>query len=462
VIPSRIGLFLDNGRLRVVALTGRGRLEHFVVEGAEDPAATLAAELGARGLGGRWIRVGLDRRLAVIKAIDLPRAASDDIGAMVGFELERHVPFPAEGARFAWLELPSGDDEPHRVLVAAVERRAVERPTALLASARRRAASIVVACHQLPALLAPEPRAGRVVWAHRHHDALDLLFLEGGRLLMSRRVTAEDSEGLGREIRRSLPLMRWSGCEVVWLSGDEPPSRTEDLTRRLGAAVSAPPYAARWSPLIAALPAEDGTALLALALAAAPRRPVLDLLPPEARPWTLSRAQLVTAGMIGVAALLGLGLTFTQANKAERYLDRVSHEIRLLDPQVKVVESLAAEVAQRRRMLAALRTAQETRIPALPVLRELTETLPAGAWLQGLTMDGQGVELVGQSDAASALIPLLEASDRLEGVEFTSPVTKTQNKEQFRIRARWERAATPPSPAPVSEAGPTSGSPTPR
>jgi Tfp pilus assembly protein PilN len=461
VIPSRIGLYLDNGRLRVAALSRRGRLEHFAVEGAEDPAATLAAELDARGLSGRWIRVGLDRRLAVIKAIDLPRAAGDDIGAMVGFELERHVPFPAEGARFAWLELPSGHDEPHRVLVAAMERRAVERPIGLLARARRRAASIVVACHQLPALLASEPHAGRVVWAHRHHDALDLLFLEGGRLLMSRRVTAEDVEGLAREIRRSLPLVRWSGCEVVWLSGDDAPSRAEDLAPRLGAAVSTPPYAARWSPLIAALPAEDGgAALLALALAAAPRRPVLDLLPPEARPWTLSRAQLVTAGMIGVAALLGLGLTLAQAIKAERYLDRVSHEIRLLDPQVKAVEGLAAEFAQGRRMLSALRTAQETRIPALPVLQELTETLPAGAWLQGLTMDGQGVELVGQSDAASALIPLLEASDRLERVEFTSPVTKTQNKEQFRIRASWERAAAPTSSAPVSAAGPTSGSPT--
>jgi hypothetical protein len=55
-------------------------------------------------------------------------------------------------------------------------------------------------------------------------------------------------------------------------------------------------------------------------------------------------------------------------------------------------------------------------------------------------MDRLGVELTGQSDAASTLIPLLEASSRLERVEFTSPVTKVQNKEQFRIRASWERA----------------------
>ena len=59
----------------------------------------------------------------------------------------------------------------------------------------------------------------------------------------------------------------------------------------------------------------------------------------------------------------------------------------------------------------------------------------------------EGVELTGQSDAASQLIPLLEASRWLERVEFTSPVTKLQGKEQFRIRAAWEAPrALPPAP----------------
>ena len=146
----------------------------------------------------------------------------------------------------------------------------------------------------------------------------------------------------------------------------------------------------------------------------------------------------MTVGIIGVTALLGLALALTHVIKTERYLDHLSQEIRRLDPEVKAVERLAGELGQKRRVLAALEAAQDGRIPALPVLRELTETLPQGAWLQGLTLDRQGIELVGQSDAASALIPLLEASDRLERVEFTSPVTKTQNKEQFRLRAAWE------------------------
>jgi Tfp pilus assembly protein PilN len=141
---------------------------------------------------------------------------------------------------------------------------------------------------------------------------------------------------------------------------------------------------------------------------------------------------------------LALALAFAHTIKTERYLGRLTQEIHRLDPNAKVVDGLAAELARKRRVLSALESARDRRIQALPVLRELTETLPSGAWLQALTADRQGVELTGQADSASTLIPLLEASDRLERVEFTSPVTKTDNKEQFRIRAAWERPAKGP------------------
>jgi Tfp pilus assembly protein PilN len=240
-------------------------------------------------------------------------------------------------------------------------------------------------------------------------------------------------------VERSLPLVRWSGCEAVWVSGDDAEAWAAGLGAMLRTPVGAPPYAPAHAPHIARLPTEDpGTAWLALAVAAGPRSPVLNLLPEAARPWSPSRGQRVTGGMIGVTALLALSLIVTHTIRTERYLGRLTQEIQRLDPDTKIVEGLAAELARKRRALAALESAHDRRIQALPVLRELTETLPGGAWLQALNADRQGVELTGQADSASALIPLLEASDRLERVEFTSPVTKSEHREQFRIRAAWE------------------------
>jgi Tfp pilus assembly protein PilN len=337
-------------------------------------------------------------------------------------------------------------------VVVAAEAHTVERLLALVTGAKRQPAALTVACHALIALLPRTLPARHAVWAHRHGGVADLLFLDGRTLLTSRQVATADPAELAREIGRSLPVVRWSGADLVWLSGlspDDARAWTDDLTVMLGVPATAPPFAASVLPLVAALPADDaGAGLLALAVAAESRSPALNLLPAAARPWAPSRGQLVTAAMVAVVALLGLSATLVHVVRQERYLGRVTEEIRRLEPEAKAVDALVEELGRKRRVLAALLSAQEARVPALPVLRELTETLPAGTWLQALAMDRQGVELTGQADGASALIPLLEGSSRLERAEFTSPVTKTQGKEQFRIRAAWEKA---PQPAPSPE-----------
>lgn len=451
MIRPSLGLYLEESRLTVVGLTPRGALAHFVVDGAEEPATALDAELRARKLGAARIGLGLDRRAVVVKALELPPGSSGDLGQMVRFELERHLPFPAEEVCAGWVELPAGAETSRRLLVTATGRRSLEPPLALLAGARRRPAAIVVASHELPRLLSRNLPVRRAAWAHRHGSRTDLLLLDGPTLLMSRSIAVGDAEGLAREIERSLPLVGWERTEVVWISGDEAAAWIADpgLAVALDAPVSTPPYEVPKAAMVAALPPEGrGAGLLALAVALASRRPTVDLLPAPLRPWTPTRAQLVTAGIACATVLLGVTFAFTHVARSERYVGRLTEEIRRLDPQAKTVDTLAAERDRTRRVLAGLESVRRGSLPALPLLRELTEALPESAWLQVLNVDGEGVELIGQADAASQLIPVLEGSRWLERVEFTSPVTALQGKEQFRIRAAWEGARGAPPAAP--------------
>jgi len=452
---TRAGLFIHNGRLTFTAITGRGQIEHFALEASENTSALLKAELEARGLKMRGVRVGLDRSLVTVKVIELPRAGAGDLAQMVAFELERHVPFPPEDMRFDWKALPSKADGPLRVLVIACERRTIERPLRLLEELRRKPLALTAACHDLRALLPRVLPARRAVWAHRHGNTTELVFLGRGHFRLSRSVPVEDGQGLLAEIERTRALIPWREYDALWISGDDAERflAAPELAE-LSVPVAEPPYTPAAAALVEALPAEEyGAALLSLAVAAGSRRPVLNLLPEAVRPWTFSRAQLATAVTVAVTTLLGLGLLFAQSYQKERYLDRVAREIRRLDPEVKAVERMLTDVTQKKRVLAALGTAQDGRIPALPLMRELTNLLPQDAWFQALNMDRQGVEVTGQANAASQLIPLLEASPWLERVEFTSPVTKGQGKEQFRVKAAWqpgpkERAGTPPPPPP--------------
>ena len=232
---------------------------------------------------------------------------------MVGFELERHVPFPPEDIRFDWVELPSGPDEPHRVLIVAAERRTVERPLGLLAAAQRRPAAVVGGL----------PRAARAAGRERADRARGLGAPSRRRhrsALPRRPPAAHEPPRDGRDGRRSGAgdpaqpgagsLDRLRGRLVVRRRrrGRDPPTWPRSGPPGLRAAHT-PRTGLRSSPLCPRRTrARPCSRLRSRWARATPRS---TCCPAEARPWTPSRAQLVTAGIVGVTALLGLSLALT-------------------------------------------------------------------------------------------------------------------------------------------------------
>jgi Tfp pilus assembly PilM family ATPase len=468
--PPKASVALLGDRLAVAVVDG-SRVEAFAVD-AESPAQALRAELDARRLPARTAALAVARSAVSVKQIELPPVAGDT-REMVGFELERHLPFPADDAAFDFVALPpepapdkSAPATPvgQRVLITAADRRVVDAALRLAEEARLRPLSLTVAAHNLP-VLARMRRDRRVAWVHRAGEATDLLLLYGDALLLSRSLPAADDASVAEEIQRSFSAVRWRDCHAVWISGDgEAPGgpATGPLTA-LGVPVVEPP----WTPIarqrLARLPAEQRGALqLAVAVASGRSTRPLELLPASVRPRQVTRAQAITGGMAAATVLLGILALMAPGWREQRHLSRLNAEIVRLDPTVKDVDRALRELERKRKLLATAATLEAAAIRPLPVLRDLTEMLPNDAWLTTVSLDPKGVELTGAASAASTLIPLLENSPRLERVEFSSPVTRSRdNREQFRIRAVWEAGpsttpavgATPPgasSAAPVA------------
>ena len=327
---------------------------------------------------------------------------------------------------------------PVRVLLVAVERRSQERVRQLLRDAGLAARLVGVAIHSLARLVTVDPARGRIVLWLEGTDA-ELAVVVRGRVVGSRAFPVPtEAEARGRtletELGRTLAALsetdRSEVTEVV-VGGLPPPAfQVETLPVRVG--IEVPPGFAALEDR--SLPA------LAVALERAGRKtPAANLLPDELRPRPFPWPLVTTAALALLTLALGAAIPTVAFVREGRALAALDADIARVAPEVQRAERLAAEVERARRELATLRSFEEQGLHPLPVLRELTDTLPGDAWLTNLSVDRNGLELGGFANAASQLIPLLEASPGLERVEFTSPVTKGRDREQFRLRATWER-----------------------
>jgi general secretion pathway protein L len=471
---TRFAVVLLGDRLCAAVVQG-ARVHTFVVE-SEQPAASLRAELDARRLAPRAVAIGLPRSIVTVKPVELPAVGADP-REMVRFELERHLPFATEDAAFDFVPLratQSGDAAEHvarRVLLAAADRRVVDRALRIVQETKIRPRSVTVASHDLVGL-ARLPGRARVVWLHRVEDTVEVLFLDDGAVVMSRTLPAGDDRTVTSEIRRSFGVVKWRGCDAIWISGDAvaPVGPTDSPLAELGAPVTAPNYTVAARRVLGAIEGSPRGALeLAVAVALGPVDRPLDLLPPAQRPFRFTRGQLATAGVAAVAALLAIAALMVPGYRDSRRLATLNADITRLDPAVREVERMLKDLEGKRRLVSTVQTLESGALKPLPVMRELTDLLPNDAWLTLLSLDGKGVELTGQANTASALIPLLENSPRFERVEFASPVTRGRDREQFRIQAVWEprngaaparTAATPPAPPAARRApGVTPGPP---
>jgi Tfp pilus assembly protein PilN len=459
-----IGLALHEDRLDGVVVRRRLRsvrvLSSFSLSMGDGIGATLRAKLRELGVRTRRVHLGIPRRRAVVKAIELPAVAGADLRRMVGFELERHLPFPAGDALFDFHVLDATPDRPVRVLLVAIERRMVERVNQLLRDAGLVPRLVDVTIHNLARLAVGEggkAGEGGVVIQVEEAEA-ELAVVRKGCPVLSRVFPLppngrERGQALAEELKRSLGTLRPDDRDAVTdvtALGSGTVAGTDWAEMPLHTSISAPAG-------VSGVP-DDARLLPALAMALRhPARGELrtNLMPDDLRPRPFPWRVAVTAGLAAATLLLALAIPAVTMLRDERRLDALDTALLRLAPQVREVEQVAGAAERARREVETLRSFEAQHVRVLPLLRELTDLLPQDVWLTNVSVDKKGIELAGFANAAAQLIPILEASPTFDHVEFTSPVTKGRDREQFRLKAGWER---PPAAA---EGGRPSGTASP-
>lgn len=159
------------------------------------------------------------------------------------------------------------------------------------------------------------------------------------------------------------------------------------------------------------------------------------LAPPPLPPAPPSRAvRVLSAATLALAALA----MFLAVDRYETALATLETRIAEATRRAEAVRARITGTQARLGELSDLQALKTGRPSPAALLAELTRILPDGTHLNELRLSADRISIAGLSDKAVALVPLIEQSQMLEGVEITAPVQldQTSGKEMFRIQAR--------------------------
>jgi hypothetical protein len=169
----------------------------------------------------------------------------------------------------------------------------------------------------------------------------------------------------------------------------------------------------------------------------------LNLLPVEMRSQA-SRVALVPGFVLGGLLLCLCGaLLGEDAWLDSAYLKTLSQQIKRYDPLARRVDVLDRHIADSANRIKALDDFQRQTGGDLEILLELTKKIPPPASLDTIAISPTDVQIAGGISQAEGLLKTLDESPLFEGSEFTTQMSRRDDKEYFRIRTRRERHNPP-------------------
>lgn len=383
----------------------------------------------------------------VVQEIFLPLAAQENLQQVLEYEIERQLPFRRDDIYYDYL--PVGKKgEKFSVYVFAVPKRSIDGLLGLLESFGIKPVGVETTITALAnyLLFANGPDAGGVgvvTGQPRHWEMIGVQgkgdgWQRAAQLLFCHQLpAAEWAQGVGKELLQEglIQVPKFYRCgDLAALNGLAAGSlaAAEDMatfgqTRLKG---FAQPVEAEVLPAIGAAlrgvrEASLGANFLRHESSDGDGRKALSLL----------NTVLLSVLLLALAVW---GASFPI--KDELRLRQLQNENQKLEPAIDALRREENQLEQLRKEASMLTELDQRRGEVLRVLDELSKVVPNNAYFSNLRYRGRTLEVQGNAENASALIPLLERSPVFENVGFNAPSNRGRdNRETFSLKADIEK-----------------------
>ncbi|HEX6436679.1 MAG TPA: PilN domain-containing protein [Candidatus Binatia bacterium] len=395
---------------------------------------------------------------AIIQTVYLPQAAEANLQQVLEYEIERQIPFNRDEIYYDYLPIGKRGDK-IGVHLFAVPKKHLAGVLDVLGSFGIVPSGVETTGTALAnyLLFCKKDFTGCAAIVGGHADERELIGVRAGaagwtqapELLFSHRLPeAEWAKGIGKELiteclRQTPELYGWGNPDQVVGSVDGEKAQCEDLCalgiEKLGGS----------SQLTATTLPAVGAALRGVREA---RLETNFLRPPGAERGARKNLSLLNSVMIGLLILLLVGWGISYPIKDELRLKQLQQENHKNEPYVEALRREEVQLQTVRKEVQFLSDIDRRKGEVLRVLDELSKVVPTSAYLSNFRYRNGVLEVQGNAENASTLIPLLEKSPLFENVAFNAPSNRGRdNRETFSLKADLEKQATSGPKLPPSE-----------
>jgi len=409
------------------------------------------------------IYVCLPQKQTIVQQVFLPLAAKDNLRQVLDYEIERQLPFKREEVYYDFLPAGTKGDK-LCVYVFAIPRRSLDFVVTSLESVGIKPSGIETTATALAnfLLFTGQISAGGAAVVAGHPDCWEMIGVDvktngwqpAAELLFSHRFPYADwAYGAGKELlaecSRQVPKIFRCG-DLAALNGvvADRLAQAEELStlgnpRLKGFKTGSEPEA---------IPA-IGAALRGLREASFRTNFLRHENGDADAGATVSSLNKVLVSVL-LIALIAWGVSFPI--KDELRLRQLQAENSKLSPAVEALRHEEEQLDRLRKEASFLSNLDRRRGEVLRVFDELSKSVPNSAYLSNLRYRAGVLEVQGNAENASALIPVLERSAVFENVGFNAPSNRGRdNRETFSLKADIEKPKEPakePAKAPATPA----------
>ena len=383
----------------------------------------------------------------IVQQVFLPLAAQDNLQQVLEYEIERQLPFKRDEIYYDYL--PAGKKgEKLCLYVFAIPKKHLDGLLSLLESfgIKPRGVETTVTALANYLLFSQEASAGSAAIVAGHGQNWEMIGIQvkangwkpASELLFSHQLPAlEWAHGTGKELLQEY----LEGVPKLYRCGDLGAlnglaagkiAEAEDI----GALGNARLKGSKQNSQAETLPA-IGAALHGVREASLAANFLRHEGADRDGYKTLSLLNTVLMGLL-VLALIAWGVSFPV--KDELRLRQLQKENQKLEPSVQALRREDSQLQLLRKEASYLSDLDLRRGEVLRILDELSKVVPNNVYFSNLRYRAGVLEVQGNAENASALIPLLERSPVFENVTFNAPSNRGRdNRETFSLKADLEK-----------------------